>query len=333
MYKKILAVICAALVVGPLSVMAADELIVGGDSIGIQVSYDGVMITGTYAIQLDGVLYDPKDHGVHSGDIITEVNEAKVTSIDELYEQIANYQDEVNVIPVTILRGPQEVKQTIKTIYTKNDQTFQSGLYVKDSITGVGTTTFYDPEHQSFGALGHEIIDSDTRELAEVHKGTIFPADITSISAAQENIAGEKHARILFDQPLGSIDENTHIGIYGTYSLLPKQQLRLPWAKQEEVHTGEAQIYTVLDGTEIKPYQIEITKLHRQKQSDVKGIEFTVTDENLLSKTNGIIQGMSGSPIIQDGKIIGAITHVITSDPLNGYGVYIEWMLQEANQK
>lgn len=316
----------------PMTIQAAEDLIVGGDSIGIQVQYEGVMITGTYGIQVDGKLYDPKEHGVQSGDLITEVNGVRIGNMEDLYAQIATFTNPRNDIPITVKRGPQLLQLTLLTLYSSNDASFQSGLYVKDSISGVGTMTFYDPSHQSFGALGHEIFDTDTKEIADVHQGNIFPAIVTSISAAQVNLAGEKHAKIAFDQPLGTVTRNSAIGIYGHYDQAPENALRLPWAQQKEIHTGPAAIYTVLDGSQIQPYDIEITKLHKQDKPDVKGIEFRITDETLLAKTNGVIQGMSGSPIIQDGKIIGAITHVITSNPIQGYGVYIEWMLQEANQ-
>lgn len=331
MYKKILGLLCALICFVPIAVKAADELYIGGDSIGIEVRYDGVMITGTYAIKVDGELYDPKDHGFVSGDIITAVNGTAISSMEELYAQIAQYQEAINQIPITISRGDETLDLTLFSVYSSQDQTFQSGLYVKDKITGVGTLTFYDPENSTYGALGHEIMDSDTKKLADISSGTIYPADVTSISPAQHNVAGEKHATINYGEQIGTVNKNTNIGIYGVYDHLAHDALKLPWAKQAEVHTGEAQIYTVLDQETIQSYTINITKLHTQNTKDIKGIEFTVTDPNLLSQTNGIIQGMSGSPIVQDGKIIGAITHVITSDPVSGYGVYIEWMLEEAN--
>lgn len=331
-HKKWIAALLALHCFLPVSIKAYDDLILGGDSVGIQVQYEGVMVTGTYGIKVNDTLYDPKEHGIQSGDRIVAVNNHPISDMKDLYVQIAQFQEEQNQVPITLIRGNDSISENLLTLYSKKDQTFQSGLYIKDGITGVGTMTFYDPDTQRFGALGHEILDSDTKDIAAIDKGNIYPAAVTSISAAQKNIAGEKHAKISFDQPLGTIDENTQIGIYGSFDQLPQEQVRLPWAAQKEIHLGEAQIYTVLDGTTIQSYSISITKLHPQTQADVKGIEFMITDETLLSKTNGVIQGMSGSPIVQDGKIIGAITHVITSQPCSGYGVYIEWMLQEANQ-
>lgn len=315
----------------PMAVYAADELYVGGDSVGIEVVYDGVMVTGTYSFQIDGKMYDPSSSGIQSGDIIKKINGIDISSMKELYAQISTYQDAVNEISITVERDGQMIDMLLTSLYNPQEATFQSGLYVKDTISGVGTMTFYDPKHQTFGALGHEILDTDLKEIAPISSGRIYSSSVSSITKAQNNIAGEKHAKIDFDSMLGSIEENTPIGIYGHYEVVGNNALLLPWAKQAEMHTGYAQIYTVLHGTEIETYDIEITKLHKQTSTDVKGIEFTVIDPLLLEKTNGVIQGMSGSPIVQDGKIIGAITHVITAEPTNGYGVYIEWMLEQAN--
>ena len=333
MFRKLLPILLAFSLFTPIVVKAEDELYLGGDSIGIEVQYDGVVISGTYAIHTDSGLYDPKDHGIEVGDRIIAVNEQKISSMNDLYNALSNYQNPKNELQLTIVRNQEPINVHLLTQYNKTQKNFQSGLYIKDKITGVGTLTFYDPTHKTFGALGHEIMDSDLKEIADVHQGTIYPATVTSITKAQEHIAGEKHATIAYHQPVGTVTQNTPIGIYGTYDqVIDANAKKLPWAKQSEIHTGKAMIYTVLNGDEIKPYEIEITRLHKQKQTDMKGIEFAITDQALLQESNGVIQGMSGSPIVQDGKIIGAITHVITSDPHKGYGVYIEWMLEQANQ-
>lgn len=317
----------------PITAKASDEVYLGGDSIGIEVEYDGVMVSGTYAIQVDGELYDPKDHGIVIGDTIVAVNGTAISSMKELYQEVSKYQQPVNEVPITLRRKDKEVDLQLTTVYHSSDQMFQSGLYIKDNITGVGTLTFYNPDNHTFGALGHEIMDSDLKAIADVHQGNIYPAEVTSITRAQDQVPGEKHATIDFETAIGNIKENSNLGIYGTYTqMIQDQPVSMPWASQAEVHEGLAQIYTVLNGSQIQSYDITITKLHHQNHMDVKGIEFVVSDPQLLEQTNGIIQGMSGSPIVQDGKLIGAITHVITSDPLSGYGVYIEWMLEKANQ-
>lgn len=334
MLRKLLPLALVFTLLSPIAVKAEDELYLGGDSIGIEVRYDGVIVSGTYSIQTDEGTYDPKDNGIEIGDRIVAVNNQKVSSMNDLYKALSSYQQSKNQLSLTVIRNQKTLQLDLNTYYNKSSKNFQSGLYIKDKITGVGTLTFYDPVHKTFGALGHEIMDSDLKQIADVHLGTIYPATVNSITKAQEHIAGEKQATIIYDKPFANVVKNTPIGIYGTYDTLSNPNAKkLEWAKQEDIHIGKATIYTVLNGQEIKAYQIEITKLHKQKQMDMKGIEFTITDEALLKETNGVIQGMSGSPIVQDGKIIGAITHVITSNPHKGYGVYIEWMLKQANQK
>lgn len=326
----ILAVLLCSFFAYSFPVFANEELIIGGDSIGIQVGYDGVLITGTYTITIDNELYDPGTV-LQQGDIIKEVDGKKIQNLSELYEAINSYQNPSNEIPIRIERKGNIVDVTLKTVYDSSTSTYKSGLYVKDKIMGVGTLTYYNPTNQTYGALGHEIIDTDLKQIAQIYEGTIYPSSVTSITKAQESIAGEKHATIDFSTEIGNIMKNTNIGIYGHFYDAPSQNLKMEWANKEEVQEGPATIYTTLQDSQIEEFHIQITKVHKQQQSSVKGIEFEIVDEALLAKTNGIIQGMSGSPIVQNNKIIGAVTHVITSKPSTGYGVFIEWMLQESD--
>lgn len=329
MYKKIVAFLCALSLLLPIGIHASDELYLGGDSIGIQLDYNGVMITGTYPFVVQGETYDPGST-IQPSDILVKVNQVPISSMDELYQQLSAFQEAVNEIPVEIRRGSNTIPVTLKTTYDASTRSFKSGLYVKDKIVGVGTLTYYDPSNNTYGALGHEIMDSDLKQIAEVPSGSLYPANVISITKAQDNIPGEKHAEIDFSSAFANVLANTNIGIYGHYDSMLRNVEALPWAKHDEVHTGKAVMYTVLQGNTIEPFTINITKVHRQNTSDVKGIEFTIADERLASASNGIVQGMSGSPIVQDGKIIGAVTHVITSHPSNGYGVFVEWMLEKS---
>lgn len=329
MRKRITVFLLCLFCIAPLPIHAADDLILGGDSIGIQIDYDGVMVTGTYAFRINEKGYNPSNQ-LQAKDVIQEVNGVRVHSIQELFQQINTYQKEVNQIPVKILRDNNVQNVTLTTVYDASSKAYKSGLYVKDKIAGVGTMTYYDPSTQTYGALGHEIYDADVKEIAQVPSGTIYPANVESIQKAQPNAAGEKHATINYQEELGNVQVNTPIGIYGTYEKLPAHVTSLPWAKREEIKLGRAYLYTVITQDKVEAFEINITKLNAQSESNVKGIEFNVTDERLKTLTNGIVQGMSGSPIVQDGKIIGAVTHVVTSNPLNGYGVYIEWMLDKS---
>lgn len=313
----------------PLPCYAQDDLYLGGDSIGIEVDYDGVLISGTYPITIHGVTYDPSI-AVQSKDIIKEVNGIRVHSLDDLYAQLNAFKKEVNDIPITIERHGKQQRVMLKTFFDASQQSFKSGLYVKDKIVGVGTLTYYDPSNKTYGALGHEIMDADLKEIANVHQGSIYPANVVAIQKAQNNLPGEKHAEINFKQSFANVLSNTNIGIYGKYTDILRNVTSLPWANHSEVRMGDAVIYTVLKGSTIEPFTIEITNVNKQAEQSIKGIEFRINDDRLASVTNGIIQGMSGSPIVQNGKIIGAVTHVVTSNPKHGYGVYIEWMLNES---
>lgn len=331
MIKKAIVFLISLSLFSPIVAYANSELVVGGDTIGIEVNYDGVMVTGTYTIPEGTAMYDPSQT-FQKGDIIKSVNGVAIHTLDELYASMNSFQDEVNEIPCEIEREGSMLSVTLKTVFDSSTSSYKSGLYVKDKIVGVGTMTYYDPSNQTFGALGHEIMDTDLQEIADISQGLIYSSEVTSITKSQTNVAGEKHATIDYNEPIGDIKKNTSIGIYGNYDVLNESSLQMEWANKEEVTKGPAKIYTVLNGSVIDSYDIEITKLHDQSSLSVKGIEFSITDPILLEKTNGIIQGMSGSPIVQNDKIIGAVTHVILSDPLQGYGVYIEWMLQESNK-
>ncbi|MEG0361128.1 MAG: SpoIVB peptidase S55 domain-containing protein [Longicatena sp.] len=312
----------------PIPIYAQDELYLGGDNIGIEVDYDGVFVSGTYPFSVEGKKYVPLE--VQAKDIIKEVDGVAIHSLNELSTKLSSYQEKVNHIPILIERLSQSVNVSLTTVFDSSMNAFKSGLYVKDKIVGVGTLTYFDPSNQTYGALGHEIMDSDVKEIADIHLGHIYPAFVNSIQKAQQNIPGEKQATIFYQQRFANVKKNSNIGIYGQYDRDIRNMISYPWATRQQVQLGEATMYTVINGQEIKPYQIQITKLNKQDTKSIKGIEFSVKDPQLLSLTNGIIQGMSGSPIVQNGKIIGAVTHVVTANPINGYGVYIEFMLEES---
>lgn len=324
MFKKTVCILCSAMCL--FGTLYAKELIPGGESVGIQVAYDGVLISGTYTFQAGKETIDPSQ-SVHVNDMITHVMGVRIQNLHDLGNEFNKYQQERNELELTVIRNGQPLSVSLTTTYVNG--AVKSGLYVKDKITGVGTISYYDPDTGRYGALGHEIMDSDTQMIAEVHDGSIYPAYVDAIQKAKKNVPGEKQATIDFSTVIGSVDKNSIYGIYGIYDMHPEKEA-LPVGDHTQVHTGEATIMTVLHGEEVKLYQIEITKVHKQNHKDVKGIELKITDEALKQETNGIIQGMSGSPILQDGKIIGALTHVITGDPIYGYGVFVDWMLDES---
>lgn len=317
--KRGLYVLCAVLLcLFPISVQAQDELILGGNSVGIEIDYEGVYVSGTYQISAS---IDPADT-FRCGDIITALDHRPVSDLQSFYTILRTHQKSVNTIDVTIQREGQTIDTTMQSVYDDERHTVTCGLYIKESMSGVGTMTYYDPTTKRYGALGHAIeqVDSEIQ-------GDLYDAQIVSFTKAQPSNAGAKQADIAYDEAIGTIDQNTPIGIYGAYTALPETTTQLEWATVDEVTLGEAEIYTVLDGDHIESYTIEITGLHPSTQDHMKGIAFEVSDDALIAASGGIIQGMSGSPIVQNGKIIGAVTHVVTDAPTQGYGVFIEYML------
>lgn len=210
------------------------------------------------------------------------------------------------------------------------------GVWVRDSTAGVGTLSYVDPRTGAYGALGHAIVDGDTGDMVVVREGAILEADVVGVTRGTSGRAGELRGSFLKEnRQIGSLDLNSVYGIYGTmdapvtHALYPDG---LPVGSRAEVHTGPASILSTVDGSGMQEYSVEITKCIRQDEPRQKGLTLRVTDERLLEKTGGIVQGMSGSPILQDGKIVGAVTHVYLNDSTQGYGMYIEWMLERSDK-
>ena len=306
----------------PSLVLAHSEYIIpGGENVGIEIQSEGIMIIGFYKV--NGV----SNNDLQVGDLIMEVNNVKVNRIDDLIKTI-NETIVDNKVEITYSRN-NRVNTTILELEFI-DGVYKTGLYVKDSITGIGTLTFIDPETLIYGALGHEIIESTTRNRVEVRTGIIFRSSVNGIQKSRNGNPGGKNARFFFNTEYGSIDKNTRYGIFGTFdSELPNREaLRVGTA--DDIKLGRAHIYTVVDGEKIEKFEINITRV--VKDNRIKNIHFTITDQRLLNRTGGIVQGMSGSPIIQNNMIIGAVTHVIVDNVRNGYGIFITTMLEEGER-
>ena len=231
-------------------------------------------------------------------------------------------------ITITYSRNNKENETTLN-LYKDNKGIYKTGLYVKDSITGIGTLTFIDPNTKKFGALGHEIQEQTTGKIFEIKDGTIFSSKVTGVFPSTDGSPGEKRAEYDKSDTTGEVEENTTQGIFGEYTANIDSSKTYNVAKPNEIKKGKAKILTVLDGTDIKEYEINITEINSKKQKN-KNFVFEITDKELLNKTGGIIQGMSGSPIIQGDNIIGAVTHVVINNPKKGYGIFITNMLEEA---
>lgn len=307
----------------PQTICAYSEYIIaGGETVGIKLNTDGILIVGSYEINGHNSLIDA---GLKNGDIIQRINDNDIDTINDMVNIINSCN--CNSLNVSYLRDD-KIKNTTLNLY-EDDGILKTGLYVKDSISGVGTLTFIDPNTKLFGVLGHEISDSTTGKLIDITSGTIFDSKITGITRSSNGNPGEKNAILYSDKVNGEVFENTKKGIFGKYSSDITNDKLYKVADINNIKVGEATILTVIDQTQVEKFKINILSV-KQTNDKLKNIEFEIIDKNLLSKTNGIVQGMSGSPIIQDDYIIGAVTHVVVDNPHKGYGILITNMLEEA---
>lgn len=322
--NKLLTIIWLLIVtIIPINVLAYSNFIIpGGENVGIEVSSNGVLVVGFY--EVDNKLI-AKDSGFMIGDRIIKVNNKDVNSIDDMVNVVKDSDNEM--VNYTIIRDSKEIN--LKASRNNQDGVYKTGIYVKDSIQGIGTLTFIDPETLKFGALGHEILEKTTSKKFEIKDGKIFKSDVTSINRSEDGKAGEKNARYDKTEVYGNITENTTSGIFGNYTAELPNEEKIKVGTENDIHLGEAKIRTVINKDEVKEFKINIIKLN--PNSDTKNILFEIVDSVLLENTGGVVQGMSGSPIIQDNKIVGAVTHVIVNDSKKGYGIFITKMLKEAD--
>lgn len=313
------------ILISPLNVLAySSKIIPGGNTIGINVTSNGVMIVGFYKI--DGK-YNKGKPELKEGDYIVSINDEQISTVNDLVTVIDKYRLN-NFVSIKFLRN-KTLKET-KLSLVEIDGLYKTGLYVKDSITGIGTLSYIDPETKVYGALGHEIQESSSKTHVEIKDGTIFRNYITSIDRSTDGSPGSKNAKFYNNTIYGDIIKNTKYGIYGNYNKKYNIDDAVEIKKLSGINLGKAYIRTVTNGEDIKDYEIEITKIN--KDSKLKSISFKITDEELINKAGGIVQGMSGSPIMQDGYLIGAVTHVLVDDVKSGYGVSIITMLDEGDK-
>ena len=311
----------------PINIYAYSKYIIpGGETIGIEVNSKGVLVGGFYEVDSK---YIGKDAGFEIGDTITKINGTAVSDINEMVNVVNSEAEKDNQLDVTIIRDDKSSNLTLDMI-CDSDNVCKTGLYVKDEITGIGTLTYIDPKTTIFGALGHEITERTTGERFEIKDGKIFKATVTDNTKSENGSPGEKNA--IYDEGVtyGSISSNEESGIFGEYTDELLETNALEVGTKDDVKKGEATIRTVINGNEVKEYTINI--LNVNKDSSIKNILFEITDEELLNETGGVIQGMSGSPIIQNEKLVGAVTHVIVNDAKKGYGIFITTMLEEGDK-
>lgn len=317
-----------------VKVLKQPEIIPGGQSIGIQLHTLGVLVVGHHLVQQkeDEAKSPAEEANIKVGDIILEMNGKKVRKLEDIKHIVQHAGENKENIVIKLKRGNETLETNLTPKLNEMENKYQIGLYIRDSTTGIGTITFYEKNTGKYGALGHIISDQDTKKPLEVYEGKIVPSTVTNIAKGNQGIPGEKHAKFsIQDGQLGTINKNTPFGVFGQLTRpLNDLQKPMPIALANEVKKGPAHILTVIEGYKVEKFDIEIIHSIPQTYPATKGLIIKVTDERLLEKTGGIVQGMSGSPIIQNNKLVGAVTHVFVNDPTSGYGVHIEWMLQEA---
>ncbi len=302
-----------------------------GNTIGVKLKIDGILVIGISDVEtIEGKRITPaKQSGIKQGDLITEISNRKVNSVKELLEEIEKSRGEK--VDIKYKRGNNRMSGEIQPVKSVDDQKYRIGLWVRESTAGIGTMTFYDPETQCFGALGHGIADIDTGALMPVLSGEILESQILTIKKGKQGNPGELRGVFIEENKLGTINTNCEYGIYGSFNSesLNKISHRLyPIALKSDIREGPATILSNINGKDVEEFKIDIIKVSRQNTEGTKGMVIKVTDKKLLNKTGGIVQGMSGSPILQNGKIVGAVTHVLVNDPTRGYGIFIERMVK-----
>lgn len=308
----------------------------GGHSIGIHLETVGVLVVGHHLVNSkDGPISPAMEANIDIGDTILEIEGKKIKNISQVKPFVEQAGKGKKSLRLKVKKESEIHTTTIQPAMDEKNNTYSIGLYIRDTAAGIGTLSFYDPDTKNYGALGHVISDADTKKPIDIKSGKIVHSQVTNIQKGAKNIPGEKRAKFsLSDRSLGDVTKNSPFGIFGTLTQTPMKNYydqALDIGFSNEVIEGPAKILTVVEGEEIEEYSIEIISNKIQSSPSTKGMVIKITDEKLIEKTGGIVQGMSGSPIIQNNKIIGAITHVFVNDPTSGYGVHIEWMLQDAN--
>lgn len=302
-----------------------------GNAIGMKLYTKGVLVVGMSQIETDNNEKKKpyENSGIEQGDTILEVNNNAVENTEDLIKEVEK--SEGNTINIKYLRNEKTMQTDITPVKSRN--TYKIGLWVRDAAAGVGTLTFYEPNTNLFMALGHGISDIDTEEIVNIANGELVTANIVSITKGRKGYPGEIRGTIDQGRTIGTIYKNTNFGVYGTVKnknyLEADLTQEMEVATRSEIKEGKAQIICQLENSNKKKYDIEIEKIYTNNNQNNKSMLIKITDNELLEKTGGIIQGMSGAPIIQEGKFIGAVTNVLVNDPTQGYGVFADIMIKE----
>ncbi len=310
--------------------VSSSEVVLGGQSIGVNINVEGIMILGFSDFYgEDGKRYCPaREAGLKESDIIISVNENTVTSATE-FANVVNKSSDTGM-NICFKRGDKTLNTTIIPVKSAEDGQYHLGLWARDGTTGIGTLTFIDPNTNRFGALGHGVTDADTGDLIIAGRGNIYYSSINGVQKGSCSQTGELQGYFISSE-IGEIKTNTEYGIFGYFKEKLNFDNVINVASRQEVSTGEATIYCCIDGNNVEQFNVNIEKININSM-DNKSMIIHITDNNLVSRTGGIVQGMSGSPIVQNGKLVGAVTHVFVNDPTRGYGIFVDNMLLQADK-
>ena len=306
-----------------------------GNIAGLKLYTNGVLVVGMSEIEgKDNKKYKPYENTqIQEGDTIIQINENIIDSTQDLIDEV-NKSEGKNV-NIKYIHEEETKECSIEPVKSYDNQ-YKLGLWVRDSAAGVGTVTFYEPKTKSFGALGHGITDIDTQQLINIASGEFVTTRILDIEKGEAGIPGRIQGTVENQENIGKIYKNTKFGIYGIVDNLSSLNIdsskEMELALRNEIKTGKATILCSLDNRNVQEYEIEIEKIFKENNYDNKSMKIKITDPRLIEKTGGIIQGMSGSPIIQNGKFVGAVTHVLVNDPTQGYGIFGDIMLKQIKQ-
>ncbi len=307
----------------------AKKVYVSGEVFGIKLYTNGVIVVGTQAVSAgDKKLNPAEDAGIKVGDIIVSINNIEVFSSDEVMEILGD--NNGGDYKIRVNRDGRYRTFTVKPVYSEREGCYKAGMWVRDSTAGIGTITFYNKEEGTFAALGHQVNDIDTNEIMPLLEGEAVKADITRVQKAQNGVTGSLSCEFKNDV-IGRLLDNRECGLYGAYSKISDVAKPYEVAPRQEVVRGKAQILSTVGTGKPQFYDVEITRVKYRGDSEQKDIVLKVTDEKLLKTTGGIVQGMSGSPVIQNGKLVGALTHVIINQPQKGYAVFADTMLKASD--
>ncbi len=330
--KRIAAALLAVaffLPTGMLARAAPESVVPVGRAAGIRLTADGVMVVRLSGVQTSvGMVYPAKQAGLREGDMILTADDKKIQSNEDLQKAVTGADGKA--VQLTLRRDSMQKNISVTPVADMSGA-YRIGVMVRDSMAGIGTITYVDPATGAYGSLGHGICDTETGALLPMSKGAVTEAEVTEVKRGQSGDPGELHGAFNLQHDMGTVEKNTTSGIFGVLEddTYYAKLACVPVAQSGEIHTGAAQILSNVEGKKVQSYEVEVTKLYDEDDELGWCMLLHVTDPTLLQKTGGIVQGMSGSPVLQDGKLIGAVTHVLVNDPTRGYAIFIERMFEE----